>query len=413
MATDFRLPDLGEGIAEAEIIDWLIQEGDLVAEHQPLVQVETDKAVVEVPSPVSGRVGRLRHRAGDVVHVGEVLVTILAEGEHEPVAASARPPSTTVVGSLETREVEIPPQQPQPARTAVVTEVLATPAVRRLARELGVSIEEVRGTGIDGRITEADVRELADARSEPAEPREDRDSFGAVERIALRGIRRTIARRLKTAVAQAALTTHMDEIDVTRLVARIRGANHPNGGVSGAFPWIVKGVVEALKIHPRFNATLDDEHEEVHLKRYFNVGIAIDTSDGLMVPVIHSADRLSIEKLATEIDRLASASRKRAVDIKELRGGTFSISNIGSLGGIFATPIPNYPEVAILATGRITERLARAPEGDIVSRHFLPVSLSFDHRVLDGADAARFVNTLKEVLAEPEALAGRRSSSGD
>lgn len=406
MATDFQLPDLGEGIAEAEIIEWLVKEGDLVAEHQPLVQVETDKAVVEVPSPVSGRIGRLRHRTGDIVHVGEILVTILATGESEAAAAPPRRSSTTVVGSLEDKEVELPPQQPGPARAMAAHEVLATPAVRRLARELGVAIEEAHGTGIAGRITEADVRELAAARPEPTAPREEPETFGAVERIALRGIRRTIARRLKTAVTQAALTTHMDEIDVTRLVARIRGEHEGSGSISGAFPWIVKGTVEALKIHPRFNATLDDEHEEVHLKRYFNIGIAIDTSDGLMVPVIHSADRLSVEALATEIDRLASACRKRSVEIKELRGGTFSISNIGSLGGIFATPIPNYPELAILATGRIAERLAREADGSIVSRHFLPVSLSFDHRVLDGADAARFVNALKEILAEPEKLSG-------
>jgi pyruvate dehydrogenase E2 component (dihydrolipoamide acetyltransferase) len=232
-------------------------------------------------------------------------------------------------------------------------------------------------------------------------PRAD-DREGPVERVALRGIRRTIARRLKTAVAEAALATHMDEIDVTALMERRR--TQPSSA-AGTFAWIVKATAQVLREHPRFNATFDEAHEELLIQPHIHVGIAVDTRDGLMVPVIRHADQKTVAEIDGEVGRLAEACRQRAIEIPALRGGTFSLSNIGALGGMFATPIPNYPEVAILATGRIVERLARTEDGAIVSHRLLPVSLSFDHRVLDGADAARFVNTLREILAEPDRLA--------
>lgn len=405
MAVAFRLADLGEGITEAEIVEWLVGEGDRIEEHQLLARVETDKALVEVPSPAGGRVGRIRHQVGDTVQVGEILVSILAEGETErdlPEEEAGEDRSTTVVGVLDQPAIELPPQAPPtPPRAAQQREVLATPAVRRLARSLGVALEDVRGTGQDGRITEADVREHA-ARQQASAGfgAHDEDGYGAVARIALKGIRRTIARRLKTAVTQAALATHMDEIEITELVEHTRAAgNHP-----GIFAWIVKATALTLKAHPRFNATLDDAHEEVVLRQYVSVGIAVDTADGLMVPVIRNADEKNVDEIAAEVERMAAACRSRKVDVAGLRGGTFSISNIGSLGGLFATPIPNYPEVAIMATGRVTERLVRAGNGEIASAHILPVSLSFDHRVVDGADAARFVNTLRDKLADPAAL---------
>jgi pyruvate dehydrogenase E2 component (dihydrolipoamide acetyltransferase) len=207
----------------------------------------------------------------------------------------------------------------------------------------------------------------------------------------LRGIRRVVARRLMEAVSHAALVTHMDEIDVTGLVE--------GSAAGGLLAPIVKAVAETLRRHPRFNATLDDAHEEVLIHHEVNIGIAVDTPDGLMVPVIRRVDQLAVDAVAAAIEELARACRERTVGIAALRGGTFSVSNIGALSGTFATPIPNYPEVAILATGRVGERLARARDGTIVSRWILPVSLSFDHRVLDGADAARFVATLRELLA--------------
>jgi pyruvate dehydrogenase E2 component (dihydrolipoamide acetyltransferase) len=411
MAIAFRLPDLGEGIVEAEIVEWLVTEGDTVGEHQLLVRVETDKAMVEVPAPAAGRVGRIRHHVGDTVHVGEVLVWILAPGEsaaevagqqeaqHEVAGSEHR--SVTVVGALNDKIVELPAQTPQHgARAAPTGHVLATPAVRRLAREQGVRIEDIVGTGIAGRVTEADVREYAAQQDLVSEPQGAEDGYGAVQRVALRGVRRAIARRLKTAVSRAALATHMDEIDVTALVA-YAGAAHD---APALLAWIVKGVAQALQRHPQLNATLDDVHEEMVLWQYVSIGIAVDTTDGLMVPVIRDVAHKSVADIAAEAEQLSAACRQRTIDIGAMRGGTFSVSNIGSLGGIFATPIPNYPEVAILATGRITERLSRAADGSIVSRHILPVSLSFDHRVVDGADAARFVNTLRQILAEPERL---------
>lgn len=400
MAVSFRLPDLGEGITEAEIIEWLVAEGDTVSEHQVVVRVETDKALVEVPSPTAGRIGRIRHQPGDTVHVGDVLVSILAPGETDAAAGAAEAASTrastTVVGSLDETTQDLPPATSGPVK-ARAGQVLATPAVRRLARQLGVSIDDVDGSGSDGRVTEADVREHATSQSLGAVELPAEDGYGAVERLALRGVRRIIARRLKTAVTQAALATHMDDVDVTELVTHI-------GGAGGSFAWIVRATALALRQHERFHATLDDAHEEVLLKRYVHIGVAVDTPDGLMVPVIRDADQKAVAEIATEIERLAAACRQRTIAIESLRGGTFSISNIGSLGGTYATPIPNYPEVAILATGRISERLARASDASIVSRFILPASLSFDHRVVDGADAARFVNTIKELLAQPSGL---------
>jgi pyruvate dehydrogenase E2 component (dihydrolipoamide acetyltransferase) len=387
---EFRLPDLGEGIAEAEIVEWLVQEGDFVSEHQPIVTVETDKAVVEVPSPVAGRILRIRHRSGDILRVGEVLVTLEVEG------SEARRESVTVVGSLDEEAVELPPQPPEERIRDTPRRSLATPAVRRLARELGVSLEEVRGSGRAGRITEADVREHAARLGLGAAPPED-----GVERIPLRGVRRTIARRLRAVVARAALATHMDEVDATALVAFLRNGHEPRAPL----PWIVRATIETLRRHRRFNAVFDEEHEELRIHRHIHLGIAIDTRDGLMVPVMARAERLGVGEVAAEIERLADACRRRAASIRELRGGTFSISNIGALGGLFATPIPNDPEVAILATGRIVERLVRSDSGAIETRYVLPVSLAFDHRVLDGADAARFTATLREFLAQPERLA--------
>ncbi len=400
MAVSFRLPDLGEGITEAEIIEWLVAEGDTVSEHQVVVRVETDKALVEVPSPTAGRIGRIRHQPGDTVHVGDVLVSILAPGETDAAAGAAEAAgartSTTVVGSLDETTHDLPPETSAPVK-ARAGQVLATPAVRRLARQLGVSIDDVDGSGSDGRVTEADVREHAASQSLGAVELPAEDGYGAVERLALRGVRRTIARRLKTAVTQAALATHMDDVDVTELLTHI-------GGAGGSFAWIVRATALALRQHERFHATLDDAHEEVLLKRYVHIGVAVDTPDGLMVPVIRDADQKAVAEIAAEIERLAAACRQRTIAIESLRGGTFSISNIGSLGGTYATPIPNYPEVAILATGRISERLARASDASIVSRFILPASLSFDHRVVDGADAARFVNTIKELVAQPSGL---------
>ncbi len=401
MAFTFRLPDLGEGITEAEIIEWLVADGAPVSEHQPLLRVETDKALVEIPSPASGRLGQIRHQAGDTVRVGEILVSILDEGESQA-ATPQSTRATTVVGVLPDEPIDLPAPGETPAAPPA-GDVLAIPAVRRLARELGVSIEAVHGSGVNGRVTEADVREYASGLSaSSASPPAD-DSEATVQRLPLRGIRRTIARRLKTAVAEAALATHMDEIDVSALLEQVRAHSHPDGHV-GAFAWIVKATALALRKHPRFNATLDSVHEEVLVNPRVHIGIAVDTADGLMVPVVRCADAKSVAEIATEVERLAAACRGRAIEISTLRGGTFSISNIGSLGGLFATPIPNYPEVAILATGRMVERLVRTGDGSIVGHMLLPVSLTFDHRVLDGADAARFVNTLAEIVAQPDQL---------
>ena len=409
MAKQFKFPDVGEGITEGEIVRWLVKEGDEVKEDQTLAEVETDKAVVEMPSPYAGSVLKIHAAEKDIIKVGQVLVTIGEKGEAmgeaapqmtaEEKAATASGPS--VVGIVSESKEEI-------------REVLAAPKVRKLALELGVNIKTVKGSGLQGRITEDDVKS-AKAVAAPKEERkpalkikEKFDFYGELERIPLRGVRRATARRMRQSVSTAAHVTHFDEAEVTGLVKvreSLKSRTSQKGVKLTYLPFIVKAVLSAMKDHPLFNATLSDEDEEIIVKKYFNFGIAVDVPDGLIVPVVKGVDQKSIFELAAEIQSLAEAAKRRSLDLADLKGGTFSITNVGMIGGEAATPIINYPEVAILATMKITDRV-RVKNGEVKAVKTLPLCLSFDHRVIDGAEAARFMNDLVATLENAHFLTG-------
>jgi pyruvate dehydrogenase E2 component (dihydrolipoamide acetyltransferase) len=394
MAKEFRFPDVGEGIAEGEIVRWAVAEGDRVEVDQALGEIETDKAIVEIPSPFAGTILKLHFKPKDIVKVGQVLVTVGEKGEavpEPPVAAAPRVPVVASAGGA-----------PSPGR-----EIMATPAVRKIAAELGLDLASVAGTGPGGRITEEDVRGAKEAAGKKPEVKIKAkfDFYGTLDRIPLRGIRRATARRLSESIRKAVHVTHFDEADAAGLVA-LRNKLKPEAEAKGLkltyLPFIVRAVVEALKLHPMLNATVDDEAEEIIVKKYYNIGIAVDILDGLIVPVVKGADMKTVFEIAGDIQNLADAARKRTLDLADLKGGTFSITNVGAIGGDAATPIINYPETAILATMKIAERV-RAVDGAAVVRTVLPLCLSFDHRVVDGAEAARFSRDLVRFLESPEA----------
>ena len=401
MPTDFKFPDIGEGITEGEIVKWEVKEGDRVAEHQILARIETDKAIADIPSPRSGVILRIYHKEGDTVKVGETLVTIGELGEvteKQPQPPSR--PSASVVGVLE--EAQAAPQRP--------TRIAATPATRRLARELAVDLAQVAGTGLQGRITEDDVRMFAQSKKQGIEaftrPTEKQDVYGCYETIPMKGIRKSAAKRLTESARTAVHVTHMDEADVTELVAFREKQNKiaEKRGIHLTYlPFVVKATVGALKQYPYLNSSVDDQHEEIILKKYYNIGVAVDTPDGLIVPVVKSADEKDIVTIAQEIEDLTDKAQSREITLSDLKGGTFTITNIGFIGGTHATPIINYPETAILATGRIHETPV-VRDGQIVIRSIMPLSLSFDHRVIDGALAARFMNMILRFLQDPTLL---------
>jgi len=403
MAKDFLFPDVGEGIAEGEIVRWLVKEGDRVEVDQTLAEIETDKAVVEMPSPFAGTVLKVHFKEKDLVKVGQPLVTIGEKGEAFAAAAPAAAPAP---GARPAPAAPAAPAAPSPARTG--GEVLATPKVRALAKELGLDIGAVPGTGPDGLVTEDDVRAFRPpAEKKPAiKVKAKYDLYGTLERIPLRGVRRATAKKMRESLDHAAHVTHCDEADAGPLEA-LRQKMKPEVETAGAkltyLPFIVKALIEALKLHPTLNATLDEEESEIVVKKYYNIGIAVDIPDGLIVPVVKAADQKSVAGLAAEIQALAQAARDRTLDLADLKGGTFSITNVGVIGGDFATPIINYPEVAILATMKIADR-ARVAGGAVVVRKTLPLCLAFDHRVVDGAEAARFTKDLIRFLEAPESL---------
>jgi pyruvate dehydrogenase E2 component (dihydrolipoamide acetyltransferase) len=425
MARAFRLPDLGEGLSEAEIVKVLVREGDVIREDAPLLEVETDKAQVEIPSPFGGRVEKIHVRAGQTVMVGEVLVTFADDG----VAAGP--------GGAPRRPEGAPPSQPQPERpsarvTATGSAVAATPATRRLARELGVNLQAVRGRGPGGRVTDDDVRAAvagpgaAPARTAPAPAAEAErpaakplasvgreapplprfEQWGPVERQPLSHLRRTIAERMALSATLIPHVTHLDRADITELDALIRRsveAARTRGVTLTLTSFLLKAAALALKEHPQFNASLDPAAGELILKRYYHLGVAVATERGLIVPVLRDVDQKPLLELARELAALAQRVREGKATLDDLRGGTFTVTNIGALGGTGAIPIINYPEVAILGVAQARpEPVVR--EGAIVPRVLLPLSLTFDHRVADGADGARFAAAIIHRLERPEQI---------
>lgn len=445
----FILPDLGEGVHEAELISWKVKPGDHVKEHQTMAEMETDKALVEVPSPWTGVIDELRGSEGEIIIVGSILVTYKVDGASTPAAAPAAKPSAeassdadasaegedqgTVVGTMSgTLEVSSrfsrnPEHETESNGSAAHGKAMATPAVRRVARELGLAIDRVPGTGRGGRVTASDVHAHASlgrdgapaanantdatdaavitAESLSARPRDlpPISTDGIKERIPFRGVRRKIAQALDRSIKTAVHFTVVDEVDVTELEVKRREYAKVLGTRLSLLPFIMTAVCQSLKKHPALNANVDDAREEILIKDVVNLGCAVDTEHGLMVPVIGGADRLSLVELGNAVKSVAEGCKNRTIPREQLVGGTFTISNVGSYGGRFATPIINYPEVGILAAGRSFEKVM-AKNGMIFAGTALPLSLSCDHRVVDGAEGARFLNTVKTLLENPSSL---------
>lgn len=403
MAFEFKLPDLGEGITSGEIKGWKVKKGERVEEDEPVAEVETDKAVVELPSPVTGTVEDLRFNEGDKVPVGSVLMVIRPEGE----AKKEVPPVKEKVAEKATVEAKKPEITPAPAAEAKVP-VLATPATRMLAKELKVEIESVRGTGPDGRITDEDVRAAGGKPSEakpPTAPIPASATGSEEERIPLRGIRRTIAENMMRSLQHTAQVTTYDDVDLTVLAAVREQVNKhmPEGVKISYLAFTVKAVVAALRKHPYLNASVDDEKQEVVLKKYYNIGIAIDTPRGLMVAPVKDADRKDLVQISKEIKDLVELAVAGRIGVEQLRGSTFTITNIGAVGGLWSTPIINYPESAILQMQQIRD-MPRAVNGVMVVRKVMNLCLTIDHRIIDGAEGQRFLNDVKRYLEDPQQL---------
>jgi pyruvate dehydrogenase E2 component (dihydrolipoyllysine-residue acetyltransferase) len=431
MPRPFVLPDLGEGLAEAEIVKVLVKEGDLVGEDTPLLEVETDKAQVEIPSPMSGRVLTIHVEPHQTVKVGAVLVTFADVEETLRSAAATGPAAIPAAPAPRAPAAIMPPASAESHRGPVP----ATPATRRLARELRVDLRLVRGTGAGGRVTDDDVRAAAaqpDSRlpltsppaAERARPTEPSaaarpltvsvevpplprfEQWGPVERQPLSHLRRTIADRMTLSATVIPHVTHFDRADITELDAIIARNLEParaHGVTLTLTSFLLKALALALREHPQFNASLDGATGEMILKRYYHLGVAVATERGLIVPVIRDVDRKPVLELARELAALATRVREGKATLDDLRGGTCTITNLGGLGGTGAIPIINYPEVAILGVARARlEPVVR--EGQIVPRMLLPLSLTFDHRVADGVDGARLAAAIIGRLEHPEQL---------
>ncbi len=410
----FRLPDVGEGIAEAEIVEYLVKVGDNVKADQMVVRVETDKAVVELPSPFSGTVAEIPLKPGDTVRVGEPLLVIETEEAGEAVEETKKPERREEPKKPAEKEEEAKEAPSRPSEAAEEGKVLATPHTRKLARELKVDISTVKGTGPHGRITDDDVRRAGEEAARPQEPVAapvkvpstagfDFEKYGPTRRVPLKGVRKRVAEVMTRSASTIPHVTHFDEADVTTLlevVERERALAESRGIKLTVLSFLAKAAAASLKEFPILNSSLDEETGEIVYKEYIHIGIATDTEAGLMVPVIRDVDRKSILQIAEELQGLADKARERTIDLDDLRGGSFSITNVGAIGGSWATPIIQHPQAAILLAVRAKKKPV-VRDDQVVIRTLMPLAISFDHRILDGAEAARFMNHLVELLEDP------------
>ncbi|MXZ10229.1 MAG: branched-chain alpha-keto acid dehydrogenase subunit E2 [Gemmatimonadetes bacterium] len=417
MATEFKLPDLGEGVEAGDVVSVLVAEGDTIEIDQSVVELETDKALVEVPSSVAGTITKIHISAGDRVPVGSLLISV-EEGEQQVTAdpepeAEAPAPAPEEKPEPTARAPEPTPPAPRPpAPTSNGDPIPAAPSTRRLARELGVDLTQIAGSGPGGRISQDDIKAAVRDRQTggiaPTAPVElpDFSRWGNIERQPLSKVRQIIAKNMSQAWQQVAHVTQFDRADVTDLEA-FRQRNKEKAEALGAklTPTVLalKAIITALKTFPQFNASLDAGTNEIILKHYYNLGIAVDTERGLLVPVIKDVDRKDILELALELGDISQRARTSKIGLDELQGGTFTVTNLGSLGVGEFTPIVNHPEVAILGLGRAREE-ATVREGRIEPRLIMPLALSYDHRVIDGADGARFMRKIVDALENPELM---------
>jgi pyruvate dehydrogenase E2 component (dihydrolipoamide acetyltransferase) len=418
---EFKLPDLGEGMHEAEVVEWLVKPGDTVKLDQMMVKVETDKAIVEIPSPVAGRVNEIRVQDGQVAKVGEVLVVF--ENSAASAGSSTRDDASSKT-AVASSAVKLSPASAAPAAPEVSTSpkkrVLAAPAVRKLAFELGVDLEKVIPSHPSGRVTLEDVQNYANhskiealppdaapvEAGQPAAPVTPTTPATLEDRQPLTGLRKRIAEHMEHAWRTIPHATAFDELDGSGLIA-LRKALQPLAEQRGVhltyMPLLVKLLLPLLKEFPIFNASFDEERREIVFKRSYHIGLATAAPEGLLVPVLRDADRLALIAIAAELERLFEGARKRTLLPRELSGSTFTLNNVGSFGGGSGTPIINHPEVAILAVGRLQEK-AVVQQDEIAARPMMPLALSFDHRLIDGAMAGAFLGRFKALVENPQQL---------
>ena len=435
---EFKLPDLGEGMQEAEIRRWLIKPGDTVKLDQPMVEVETDKAVVEIPSPVAARIADIRVQEGKTAKLGEVLVTF--ESTKSIAQGSASPATTNNSVAVEQMQVATTNGASSSPSSPSIYRVLAAPAVRKRAFELDIDLAQVTSSQPNGRVTMDDIRDYirqheemsasngtkgADRATETTtntqeaqptttisqktEPVQDSTSYvngDTEERQLLTGLRKRIAERMERSWRIVPHATSFEDIDGTELAA-LRATLKPIAEQRGVrltyMPLLVKLLIPVLKEFPIFNASLDEETREIVYKHAYHIGIATDTPEGLLVPVLRDADKLTVIQIAQQLEHLISAAQKRSLTMQEASGSTFTLNNVGSFGRGTGTPIINYPEVAILAVGRLQEK-AIVQNGTIVARTMMPLAMSFDHRLIDGALAGKFLSRFQELVEHPQQL---------
>ncbi|HPN40473.1 MAG TPA: dihydrolipoamide acetyltransferase family protein [Candidatus Cloacimonadota bacterium] len=438
----FKFPDIGEGLEEGKIIEWYVEKGQSVSSGDPLVKMETDKVVTDIPSPKSGVISQRFGAVGETVHVGNALVEIDIEGVEGTAAIKAAaevpaPPASKVVeekgfGVVGTIEVagdgaylpssgEGLEMQPSMQQADKPRKVLATPVARAMAKDLGVDINLVSGTGPAGRVTKKDVEKSAHGSAGLSTGASERAGFRSAPLMSslanedvnrpgsglsyqpLSMIRKTIAKNMTRSKQNAVHMSVMDEVEASELVEarkRLKPRFEALGLKLSYLPFIIKAVSLALREHPILNAELDLENERIIHKDHINIGIAVDTDDGLVVPVIRDADQLSIQELAARINDFSVRAPKRQLSLDELKGGTFSITSYGSIGGYFAVPVINYPQAAIFGIGRLTQKPV-IKDGQIAIGNVLPISMSVDHRIVDGGEVARFLNLVLEYLKDP------------
>lgn len=426
MAYKFKLPDIGEGIHEGEIVKWFVKEGDKVEEDDVLCEVQNDKAVVEIPSPVEGTVLEIKVDENTTTTVGEVILTIddgSEDDEEEEVKEEESSSKEETKASEEKCEKETSSSSKEDqADSADDKRVIAMPTVRKYARENDVNIQQVTGSGKNGRVLKEDIDSFVSGDQPSADASSDEQSDESTttetkqttstestvteERVPLKGVRKAIAKAMVNSKHTAPHVTHMDEVEVSALVEN-RKKFKPVAAEQDIkltyLPYVVKAYTSALRAYPALNASIDDENEEIVYKKQFNVGIAADTDRGLVVPVVRDTDRKSVFMLASEITELAIKARDGKLTSGEMQGGTSTISNVGSASGAWFTPVINHPEVAILGIGRIEEK-AVVENGEVVVRPMLALSLSYDHRLIDGVTAQNALNHVKRLLNDPERI---------
>ncbi len=427
---EFKLPDLGEGMQEAEVVEWLVKPGDTLKLDQTMVKVETDKAVVEIPSPVAGRVSEIRVQDGQVAKVGDVLVVF--ENATSANGGSSTPLQSFTTVPAASQSANAPSPTPLAQTPTTKQRVLAAPAVRKLAFELGIDLEQLTPSNPNGRISIEDVRSYAErdrvssklpaslvpvGHEEAVQPASQAPSTiiqkieqtvtpAQDERQPLKGLRKRIAEHMERSWRTIPHATAFDEVDggeLTSLRVTLKPIAEKRGVRLTYIPLLIKLLIPLLKEFPIFNASLDEERHEIIYKRSYHIGVATASPEGLLVPVLRNADRLTLLEIANSLELLIEGAKKRTLSLPEVSGSTFTLNNVGSFGGSTGTPIINYPEVAILAVGRLQDK-AIVQQGTVIVRPMMPLTLTFDHRLIDGAMAGAFLARFKELVENPQQL---------